>query len=144
MKLTNGEIYSTKGPFIELLKAKFPVMVAYQLAQTAKALSAQVEIIEKVREGLIAKYGAAADPEMPNMKSIQPGDKNFPEFAVEFGTLMSLEVEVEIAVVELPLKVASICGACRESTERELEIEVYILMALDKFIRIAQAPVLVK
>ena len=120
MKLTNGEIFNAKGPLEKLLSEKLPVKVSYGLAKLAAKLNDQLQIIEKVRNGLIQTYGEK-DPDNPMQIRISPQSENFPKFAEEYGELMSQEVEIVFDVVTLP---------------DTLEVEPAVLMALDKFIKV--------
>lgn len=142
MELTNADIYNAKEPFGELMREKLPVKVAYGLAKIANALGPHLMVIEQVRDKLITDYGTVRDPRNPNAKSVEPGDANFPRFATEFGELMGATVEVDIEVVELPLKVSIVCGSCHQSTDRDLEIAPYILGVLAKFVKVGGVPVL--
>ncbi len=120
MKLTNGEIFNAKEPLAKLIKEKFPVKVSYGLAKLASKLDAQLEVIEKVRQGLIQTYGEK-DPDNPQKIKVDPQSEGFPKFAEEYGELMTQEVEIVFDVVTLP---------------DTLEIEPTVLMALDKFIKV--------
>ena len=120
MKLTNGEIFNAKEPLGELMKQKFPVKVSYGLAKLASKLNDQLQVIEKVRQGLIQTYGEK-NPDNPMQTRVVPGSEGFPKFAEEYGELMSQTIEIVIDVVTLP---------------DTLEIEPAILMALDKFIKV--------
>ena len=120
MKLTNGEIFNAKEPLQELIKQKFPVKVSYGLAKLAAKLDDQLQVIEKVRQGLITTYGEK-DSEKPTQIRVDPQSEGFPKFAEEMGELMTQEVEIVFEVVTLP---------------DTLEVEPAVLMALDKFIKI--------
>ena len=120
MKLTNGEIFNTKEPLNRLVKERFPVRTSYGLAKLAKKLDDQLQIIEKVRQGLLQTYGEK-NPDNPMQIRIDPQSENFPKFAEELGELFSQEVEIVFEAVELP---------------DTFEIEPAILMALEKFIKI--------
>jgi len=120
MKLTNGEIFNAKGPLEQLMANKFPVKVSYGLAKLASTLNSQLQVIEKVRHGLIETYGEK-NPDNPMQISVSPQSENFPKFAEEYGVLMAQEVEVVIEQVTLP---------------ETLEVEPVILMALEKFIKV--------
>jgi hypothetical protein len=143
MRLTNAEVYNTKDAFRQLIGMRFPVLVSYALAQTTEKLNPHITAIEKVREQLILTYGTE-DKDNPTQKSIKPGDENFPQFAQEFSDLMNQEIDVDVEVVELPLKVTNICSQCKQATTKDLEIEPYILAVLGKFIKIAEYPSLVR
>ena len=122
MKLTNGEIFNAKAPLEVLLKEKFPVKVSYGLAKLAAKLNDQVQIIEKVRQGLIETYGEK-DPNNPMQIRVVPQSENFPKFTSEFEELMAQKIELVLEVVTLP---------------DTLEVEPITLMALDKFIRVGK------
>lgn len=120
MKLTNGEIFNARKPIEQLLKERLPVKTSYVLAKLAVKLSNQLEVIEKVREGLIKTYGEK-DPNMPMQVRVTPDMPGYPKFAEEIGELMKQEVEIVFDKVTLP---------------DTLEIEPGVLMALDKFIEV--------
>ena len=120
MKLTNGEIFNAKEPLQKLIGEKFPVKVSYGLAKLAAKLDGQLQVIEKVRQGLIQTYGEK-DPENPQQIRVSPQSESFPKFAEEYGELMMQEVELVIDVVTLP---------------DTLEVEPSTLMALDKFVKV--------
>ena len=120
MKLTNGEIFNAKEPLQQLIKEKFPVKVSYGLAKLASKLDAQLQVIEKVRQGLIQTYGET-DPDNPRQIRVDPQSEGFPKFAEELGELMTQEIEIVFDVVTLP---------------DTLEIEPKVLMALEKFVKV--------
>lgn len=136
MEFTNTEILRAHEPLEQLMKAKFPVLVAYGLAKLANAVGAQYKVIEATREALVMSHGTPVEG-MPTRKQIQPGDKGFPEFAVEFGTLLAETTDVDFEVVEIPFTVGATCGTCHERIEIPLEIEPYVLVALERFIKVA-------
>ena len=120
MKLTNGEIFNAKEPLEKLLNEKLPVKTSYGLAKLAAKLNDQLQIIEKVRQGLITTYGKI-DPDNSMQTRVDPQMEGFPKFMAEYGELMAQEVEIVFDVVTLP---------------DTLEVEPATLMALDKFIKI--------
>ena len=121
MKLTNGEIFNAREPLQKLMAEKFPVKVSYGLAKLAAKLDEQLQVIEKVRQGLIQTYGEV-NPDNPQQISVNPQSENFSKFAEEYGELMAQEVEIVIDEVVLP---------------ETLEVEPSVLMALEKFIKVA-------
>ena len=120
MKLTNGEIFNAREPLAKIMAEKFPVKTSYGLAKLAAKLNDQLQIIEKVRQGLIETYGEKT-PDNPMEIRVNPQSEGFLKFTSELGELFSQEVEIVFDVVTLP---------------DALEIEPAILMALDKFIKI--------
>jgi len=120
MKLTNGEIFNAKEPLRKLLQEKLPVKVSYGLAKIAQKLEGQLQVIEKVRQGLFQTYGEPVK-ENPTQIRLNPESANYSKAMAELGELMMQEVEMVIEVVTLP---------------DTLEVEPIILMALDKFIKV--------
>jgi len=120
MILTNMEIFNVKEPLVKLLQEKFPVKVSYGLVKTAQKLEAQLQIIEKVRQGLFQTYGEP-DKNDPTQLRLNPLSANYSKGMAELGELMTQEVEIVIEVVTLP---------------DTLEIEPSISMALDKFVKV--------
>ena len=120
MNIQNGEIYNARGALEKLTQAKLPLKASYQLAMMATKLSNQIMVIERLRQGLIQKYGEK-DPDNPKQIKVDPQGEKFPEFAKEYGELMTFEVEIDFEPVTLP---------------ETLEIEPSVLMALDKFITV--------
>jgi hypothetical protein len=118
VKLTNGEIFSTKEPLQKLLNEKLPVKVSYGLVKLVTKLDEQFKIIETTRQGLIKKYGEPDGKGSINVK--QDGD-NWDKFVVEFNELMAQEVEVVFDKVKLP---------------ETLEIETSVILPLEKFIEV--------
>lgn len=122
MKLKNGEIFNAKEPLNKLMAVKLPVKTSYELAQLAHKLKNQIQIIDEVRDRLIATYGKPAT-NIPGGSQITPADEGFPKFAEELGELLDQEIEIEFNIVKLP---------------PTLEIEPYVLMALDKFVELEE------
>jgi len=121
VKLTNGEIFNAREPLEKLIQEKMPVKVSYGLAKLAAKLNDQLQVVEKVRQGLIQTYGEK-DPDNPMQIRVDPQSEGFPKFAEEYGELMTQETEIVIEVVTLP---------------DTLEVEPATLMALDKFVKVA-------
>lgn len=120
MKLTNAEILNVKGPLSYLMELKFPVKTSLALATLVRKLDEFLIPVEQVRDGLIKTYGKP-DPENSQRTMIDSTCEGFEKFMVEYGELMTQEVEVVIEKVTLP---------------DTLEIEPGTVMALEKFITI--------
>jgi len=125
MKLTNGEIFSTKRPLEKLLDKELPVKTSYGLAKLAHKLNDQLQIMDKVIQGLRKTYGTP-DPRNPRVFNVLPEidgvvNPQMEKFNEEIKELMAQEVELVIDEVTLP---------------ETLEIEPATLMALEKFITI--------
>jgi len=125
MKLTNGEIFSTKRPLEKLLDKELPVKTSYGLAKLAHKLNDQLQIMDKVIQGLRKTYGTP-DPRNPRVFNVLPEidgvvNPQMEKFNEEIKELMAQEVELVIDEVTLP---------------ETLEIEPATLMALEKFIKV--------
>ena len=122
MKLTNAEIFNAKEPLRQLGNCKLPVVASLALVKLGTKIMEHLKPIEQVRDGLIKTHGSV-NPEIPGAIAINPGDENWEKFVVEYDELMAQEVEIVITKVALPAT---------------LEIEPAVLMALEKFITIAE------
>ena len=121
MKISNAEIYNATEPLKALLKIKMPVKTSYALIQLTHKLKPQMDVIEQVRQKLIIEHGEP-DEKRPGATKITPEMAGFPEFAEELGELLGQEYELQDFVkVRLP---------------DTIEIEPYILMALERFIEL--------
>ena len=127
MKITNGEIYNALvakppelSPLEKLLAEKLPVKVSYPLARLTSRMKEQLQIIEKVRQGLLKTYGEPSK-ENPQQIIINNTSENYSKFVTEIGELLALDIEIVFEKVMLP---------------DTLEIEPTVLMALDKFIKV--------
>ena len=121
MEIANAIIYNATDPLKLLLKVKLPMKTSLELVKLAKALKEPADTIEQVRNKLIEDYGKP-DPKQGGASRITPTDADFPKFAEEFGALLSETVEVDFKKVRLP---------------NNIEIEPYILMALEDFVEAA-------
>ena len=157
MKLTNGEIFNAKAPLESLIKEKLPLKCSYGLAQLASKLNGQLQVIDKVRQGLFLTYGDPNPQNLTQMRCIPVTEERdnegnvvkdaednpvmvpnpkYAKFKSEIEELMSLEVEVVVVPVTLPEKVTTTCDKCGHIVEKVLEIEPAILMALEKFVKV--------
>lgn len=125
MKLTNGEIFNAREPLQKLMSSRPPFGVSYGIALLASKLDSQLQVIDKVRQGLFQTYGEP-DKENPTRIKLNPESEHFSKVMAELGELMAKEVEVVFDVVEIPATV-------------ELEIEPSVLLALLKFIKMVKA-----
>ena len=125
MKLLNGEIFNAREPLQKLLGKEFPVKVSYGLAKLASKLNEEFQTIEKVRVGLIQRYGEA-DKDNPQQIRVDPEGDKYPKFVEELTELMNQEVEVVIEKVTLPSEVDG----------KSIQIEPNVLIALEKFVEV--------
>ena len=120
MKLTNAEIFNSKGSFQKLLSQRLPIKTSYKLLGVVSKVNNQLTIIEAARSKLVEMYGQP-DPKRTELYRVTPDCPGCSKFMQEFGELMRLEVELDIQPVSLP---------------DTLEIEPSVLLVLDKFIEI--------
>ncbi len=119
MKITNADLLNAVGPFAELMKVKMPSKVSYEIIRLAKSLDEYLQPAETVKSQLIVQYGHE-NPETLQPE-VAPGDEGFPAFAEEYGELLGIEHEIDIARVVLP---------------EDIEISPVTLLALEKFVTV--------
>ncbi len=119
MKVTNRELLNAAQPFAELMQAKMPSKVSYEIIRLVKKLDEYLQPAETVKNNLIAQYGHE-DPETL-ARQITPGDEGFAAFAEEYGELLGIEHDIDITMVVLP---------------EDVEIAPVALIALEKFVTI--------
>lgn len=126
MLLKNGEVYAAWEPLTKLLEREWPVKVSYLLAQMARKLRDQYEVIEQVRATLIKKHGSPVEGRR-NQMAVDPSSENIQKFTEEYNDLMEQAVDVDVTgKVKLPTTVDG----------REVQVEPLVLMALDKFVEV--------
>ena len=101
MKLSNGQIYGVMQALGELSQLELPVKLSYWMARLINKLDSANKAIEKVRSGLVQKYGKATGN---NQFAVNQEDEGWEQFAAEFNELMMVETEVDVSPVNLPLK----------------------------------------
>ena len=122
MKITNAELFNVKKPLSDLTNQKLPWKTSLAVLKLVQKLNEHLIPAETVKDSLIKQYAPEPEDKKSGQISIKPGDDNFPKFAEELGELMKQEVEVVVDKISLP---------------DTLEIEPAVLMALEKFIKIA-------
>ena len=125
MKLTNGEIFSSKAALADVFDKDWPIKLSFKIAALITKLNTALENIEKVRTPLVQKYGKPAE-DNPNNIQIDETSKDYPKFVEKFNELMNEEVEIEFDIIELPAKVDG----------KEVSIKPKMLMALEKFVKL--------
>jgi hypothetical protein len=121
--LSNGEIFAASKPLESLSKEKMPLKPSYRIAMLIKKLSFQLEVIEKIRIGLVQKYGEKNEK---GDVSIQQNTSNWFLFIGEMNELFAQEAEIEFEKIELPSEVDG----------KAFNIEPSVLISLEKFIDI--------
>lgn len=120
MEVTNAIIHNASEPLKKLLTVKLPMRTSLEIVKLAKAVREHADIIEQVRSKLIRDYGKP-NPKQSGASTISPSDEGFPKFAEELGELLGQTVEIDFKVVRLP---------------NNIEIEPYVLMALESFVEV--------
>ena len=126
MKLTNGEIFGSKAALADVFDKDWPIKLSFKIAALITKLNTALESIEAVKNPLIQKYGKPAE-DNPNNIQIDEKSADYPEFVAKFNELMNEEVEIEYDIIELPAEVDG----------KEVSIKPRILMALEKFVKLA-------
>lgn len=119
MKVTNADLLNAVAPFAELMKVKMPSKVSYEIIRLVTRLDEYLAPAEMVKNNLISQYGHE-DPETL-IRQITPEDEGFAAFATEYGELLGIEHEIDIAPVVLP---------------PDIEITPVTLLALEKFVTV--------
>ncbi len=123
MKLTNLEIFGAVTSLNEIFDMELPVRTSLALAKLIGKLSEPYDAIEKVRTGLVQKYGKPNDQ---NQTQVLPGSENFPKFVADYNELMLQKTEIVFDVVKLPQKVKG----------EPFELKARLLISLQKFVEL--------
>jgi hypothetical protein len=124
MKLSNGEIFAAGKPLEALSKERLPIRSSYRIAKLIKECASNLEIIEKLRIGLVQKHGEKDDK---GNFSVKPNTEAWAKFIADMDILFSQEVEIDFGEkIEIPFEVDG----------KSINIEPNILIQLDKFITI--------
>jgi len=124
MELLNAEIFGAVKSLGELFDMKLPVKVSLSLAKMVSKLNGPFQDIEKVRIGLVNKFGKQ-NPKT-NQIEVTQDSENFPEFAEEYNELMAQSTEIVFEKVKLP----------QEINGEPLLIKPSLLAPLAKFVEI--------
>jgi len=126
MKLLNGEIFNAVQALNELYDKEWPVRTSLALAKLTGKLNGPFMAIDKVRNGLVQKYGEP-DKTNSNSISVKSDSENYPKFAEEYNELMMQQAdEVVFEVVKLP----------QEIDGKPLMIKANLLIPLEKFVEV--------
>ena len=124
MKVTNGEIFGSIQAFQEIVKVELPVKTSWMLAKLASKVDARFKSIEKVRTGLVMKFGTPN--EETGQTEIKPGSDNWVEFVAGYNELMEQEDEIDMEKISIP----------EEVNGKPIMVSAGILAALEKFIEV--------
>jgi len=92
MELTNGEIFGATKTLEELFSMELPVRTSMAIAKLSTKLSELFQSIDKVRNGLVTRYGAMDIK--TNQLSITPESENWTKFILELNELMAQKTEL--------------------------------------------------
>lgn len=117
MKLTLAEILVARDSLLKF--EKLPGKVAYKLGVLAADLGDQADIVNKVRNDLIRKYGTADEHDQISIKVNTPEMKKFSE---EYAEVLNQEVEIKLDTkIQLP---------------EDFQVEPAVLFNLRKFVEV--------
>ena len=100
MELTNGEIFNATKTLEELFSMELPVRTSMSIAKLSTKLSELFQSIDKVRNGLVTRYGAMDIK--TNQLSITPESENWSKFISELNELMAQKTELVFDKIKLP------------------------------------------
>jgi len=100
MELTNGEIFNATKTLEELFSMELPVRTSMSIAKLSTKLSELFQSIDKVRNGLVTRYGAMDIK--TNQLSITPESENWQKFLSELNELMAQKTELVFDKIKLP------------------------------------------
>ena len=100
MELTNGEIFNATKTLEELFTMELPVRTSMSIAKLSTKLSELFQSIDKVRNGLVTRYGAMDIK--TNQLSITPESENWSKFISELNELMAQKTELVFDKIKLP------------------------------------------
>lgn len=124
MELLNGEIFGAVSSLNAIVEMELPVRTSLSLAKLIGKLNESFQAIEKVRIGLVNKYGES-DPKTRQV-GVNPEHENFPKFLEEYNELMSQSTEIVFDIVKLP----------QEVDGKPLLIKPALMISLSKFMEI--------
>ncbi len=124
MELLNAEIFGAVKALNTIFEMELPVRTSLSLAKLIGKLNDPFMSIEKVRIGLVNKYGEQ------NLETrqvdIKPTHENFPKFLEEYNELMTQKTELVFDIVMLPQNVDG----------RPLILKPALMISLVKFVEI--------
>ena len=103
---------------------ELPVRTSLSLAKLLGKLGGPFQAIEKVRTGLVKKYGVSNSE--TNQTEVKPTDENFPRFMEEYNELMGQKTELVFDIVRLPQVV----------NDKPLMLKPALMASLEKFVEI--------
>ena len=123
MELFNYEIFSAVQSLNTLTEMDLPVRTSLSLAKLIGKLNESYSAIEKVRVGLVNKYGEKNDK---NQITVDQTGENFPKFIEEYNELMNQKTELVFDVVKLP----------QEVNGKPLAVKTSVIIPLQKFVEL--------
>jgi len=124
MELLNAEIYGASKSLEKIFDMELPVQTSMAIAKLSVKLSDAFQAVDKVRNGLITRYGS---PDIKtNVVGLKPEDENWPKFIEELNELMAQKTEVVFKKVKLP----------EEVDGKPLMLKPSLLVLMEKFVEI--------
>ena len=123
MELFNYEIFGAMQSLNTLTEMELPVRTSLGLAKLIGKIGESFNAIEKVRVGLVNKYGTANEQNQINVDQTSEG---FPKFLEEYNELMNQKTELVFDVVKLP----------QEVDGKPIAIKTSVIIPLQKFVEV--------
>lgn len=89
-----GQIYQKNPALEELMRAKLPIKISYQLGKIATQIAQEVGEVEKQRLALVEKYGEDKVLEGQTEPVKHVTQENIEVFMKEFNELLGIDVEL--------------------------------------------------
>lgn len=124
MKVTNGDMFGAVQAFQEIVKIELPAKTSWMLVKLASKVEARCKSIEKVRTGLVLKYGKLN--EETRQTEIKPDSESWSDFVAGYNELMEQEDEIDMEKIKIP----------EEVNGKPVMVTASTLAALEKFIEV--------
>ena len=101
MEVTLGHIYASFNLLTRIVDQQLPVRLAFRFTRLIRELNKEYTSLEKLRDGLVKKYGEDIEGEKGGVKV---SDENREAFMTEFKELLeeTVNVEWELVSIEAP------------------------------------------
>jgi len=104
VKVKKGQIYISSSAFNELTKEKLPGKTSYDIIKLTREINNEIDVIEKVRLGLVEKYGEKTG----NAIEVKRDSQNHVEFVKEMNEVLDQEIDLNFDKVKIKVSDVSI------------------------------------
>lgn len=101
MKLTAAQILDGYQGLVQTSTAELPVLVAYKIALTLRALKHEVEPLEEARKALLRRHAKKDANGRPIVEDDEYQLDDRPAFEDELKTLRDREIEIDLNPIDL-------------------------------------------